>query len=219
MESETEVEGINQVSRQPEKIQAERLAEFSALRSEVLKRIEWRFKTLELAITAAGIFIAAVATEFIYPFVLLFYPLLGLGMAIAWTQNDIRVGQMAEYIMQKYEKHHSGIYWEHWLRETYKKELPYGIYQHFTEYTALFVFAGTQFIATALAILFQHIDGMLERQEFLEIDFWPIFWVMIPLNILAIWATYQLVWLRRKAYREKRATSQTPAEASTAQDA
>ena len=177
----------------------ELLAEFEALRAEVLKRIELRSQSVNLAITATGIFIAALAGGFIPPVTLLLYPPLALFITIAWVHSDIRIAQIAEYIRESIEQQLTGISWEHWLRQYYAK-VPHPIYRRFTELSALGVFIGTQAMTMALAILGQ----VLKVSTKLELPgqaVLPVYIIFVLVDLGAIAATYWLVRRRRGTYR------------------
>jgi 8-oxo-dGTP diphosphatase len=173
----------------------ELLAEYDSLRSETLKRIDLRHQSLNLTITAIGIFVAVVASEHARPIALMFYPLLALCIAVAWTQNDMRIGQIGKHVKENIEQQLPGTSWEHSLIERYAR-LP-GIYKRFTELTGFGVFVGTEFIATVSGVLLA-----IQRSKLLESL--PLYILLGLADLIAMWATYRLVHLRRKEHRRRK---------------
>lgn len=90
------------------------LAEYKALRDEILKRLEMQHQLISFALVAAGGLFAAGITNWsaVPP---LLYPLLSLFLAVSWTLHDIRIGEMGMYIRGRIEAqllgHAHG--WEH----------------------------------------------------------------------------------------------------------
>lgn len=83
-----------------------RLAEYSALRAEILKRFEIQFQLVSLAVIAAGtIFIAGIQSSDhrVGAVLTLGYPILALFLATAWGHNDRRVWQLGTYIREHIE--------------------------------------------------------------------------------------------------------------------
>ena len=88
------------------------LAEYSALREEVLKRIELQNQILNLTLIIAGT-AASVGYQFNSgPIILLFYPLIALVLSASWEQNNLRVRQIGVYIREKIESRTSSRGWE-----------------------------------------------------------------------------------------------------------
>jgi 8-oxo-dGTP diphosphatase len=172
------------------------LAEYEVLRAEVLKRIELRYQTMYLTIVATGIFVGALAGGFVPPITLLLYPPLALCITIIWVQSDVRIAQIAEYIMQNVEQCLSGMNWEHWLRQLYA-EVPQPIFRHFTEVSAIGVFMGTQAL-TVLVALFATLVGVAAP---LPLPGWVVFTayaVLLIVDIASLCTTFWFIRLRRK---------------------
>jgi 8-oxo-dGTP diphosphatase len=177
------------------------LVEYETLRQEVLQRINGRNQSLNLAITATGIFVAAVAGQFFPPVALLLYPLVAVWIAVSWTQHDIRVGQIGKRIRDGIEQQLGGVKWENWLSAQFARESRF-IYRRSTELTAVGVLVGTQILTIALAILFAFIEQYAERQDNLGVSIAALYIVLIVIDIMAVSATVWLVSLRRREFRK-----------------
>jgi hypothetical protein len=127
---------------------------------------------------------------------------------MAWAQNDIRIGQLGEYIREKFVQQLPGIEWEEWLHERLQ-EVPREIYRRFTELTGLGVFIGTQVATVVFAIVLEFLDsspptlGAVTKK--LQTDpFEPLLYIILGLlDLGAIGLTCWLVRLRRSEYRTK----------------
>lgn len=180
----------------------ELLAEYEALRAEALKRLDLRHHSLTLAITAVGIFIAAVFSELFFPAVLMFYPLVALCIAIAWTHNDMRIGQIGSHVKETIEQQLPEVKWEHLLKERYGR-LP-EVHRRFTEWTAVGVFLGTDGLAIASALILEFVlDSSSPGPQLAPQGLHAIYIGVGILDAIAMLLTYWLVHLRRKAYRRK----------------
>lgn len=101
------------------------LAEYAALRDEIVKRIEIRCQLLVLTLAAFGVLLS-VGVEKDVPEALLVYPLLALCMAIEWMHVDVRIGEMGDYIREHIEKEpasaHDFPWWETHIEALRSKE-------------------------------------------------------------------------------------------------
>jgi hypothetical protein len=91
--------------------------EYTALRSEILKRIELRQQVISVTLTLAGAFLGVGLTK---ESVVLIYPLLAALLALGWAQNDFRIKISARYIRDKLESHLPGLNYETSLQEERK---------------------------------------------------------------------------------------------------
>jgi 8-oxo-dGTP diphosphatase len=183
-------------SRMPAQHREALLAEYNVLRDEVLKRIELRYQSLNLAIAATGLFVGAVAGGFVPPITLLLYPPLALCITIAWTHSDIRISQLAEYIIERIEKPLPGINWEHWLRERYH-EVPHPVFRRFTELSALGVLMGTQILTMLVAILVRLVSATTQLPLPSEAVL-PTYMFLVVVDAICLYLTYWFVRLRRR---------------------
>jgi hypothetical protein len=129
------------------------VAEYSALREEIVKRKEIQYQLVTLALLVAGAFLT-VGLQLGSPSgTLLVYPLLAVFIAGSWAQMDLRIGQLGEYIREKIEPllpSHLG--WETYL-VAYPKLSRFGLVRSLSAFSARGVFITTQLIAIALAVL------------------------------------------------------------------
>jgi hypothetical protein len=88
------------------------VAEYSALREEILKRSELQHQLLALTAAATGAF-WAIKT----PSILFLHPILVMFLALAWTNHNVWILRAAVYIRTYVEEQHREIRWEHHLDE------------------------------------------------------------------------------------------------------
>ena len=79
-----------------------RLAEYSALRVEILKRTDIQHQLLSLSIIALGTFVTFGLED--SPTLLLVYPILAAFLSASWSHHDIRIGQIGQFIRDYHEK-------------------------------------------------------------------------------------------------------------------
>ncbi|MDB5348635.1 MAG: hypothetical protein JWP89_7012 [Schlesneria sp.] len=98
--------------------QSARLAEFTALRAEILLRIQLRSQLLAIAMSAfAGLF--ALSGNSAFPReILLIYPFLALFISHEWTYHDLRIRTIGGYIKSNIEPLIDGLGWQHSLDDT-----------------------------------------------------------------------------------------------------
>ena len=89
------------------------LAQFSALREEILKRTEIQHQLITLAVVASGAFLSVNIGGL--QTVPLAYPVLAMFLAAAWSQNNVRILQIGGYIKENIEKKllANDLGWEH----------------------------------------------------------------------------------------------------------
>ena len=78
------------------------LAEYKALRNEIVKRIELRQHIVIAAVTIAGA-LSGIGVQWNNAMVVMLYPLLGVLLAIAWTHHDMSIGGMGGFILREFE--------------------------------------------------------------------------------------------------------------------
>jgi hypothetical protein len=88
--------------------------EYTALRSEILKRIELRHQLISITLTIAGAFFAVGVSTAL---VTLIYPPLATFLALSWVQNDLRVGMVGKYIREHYESLIPSLRWETYIEQ------------------------------------------------------------------------------------------------------
>jgi hypothetical protein len=123
-------------------------AQYSAMRAEMIKRLEIRSQLVALTLVVAGTFLSVGAQSAIPESVLLVYPLIAMFLAASWKQNDVRTGQMVRFIRDKIEKHIGAspteLGWENYRRATHPPS-------RLTPFSVSGVFLATQGLAIALS--------------------------------------------------------------------
>jgi sucrose-6-phosphatase len=124
------------------------LAEYAALRAEILNRTEIQHQLISLALIAAGTFLTVGLQG--SPTVTLAYPILAVFLAAAWAQNDTRVHQIGLYIKKRIEKRilEAGLGWEHAVPST-----RIGRLGSLTLLASRGVFVGTEIMAVSIRLL------------------------------------------------------------------
>lgn len=91
--------------------------EYQALRGEILKRTELQHQLISIAVVAFGSLLAIGFGKDGSPRAILAYPLLTVALSAAWSQHDIRIGQLGTYIKEFIEAEllTEGKGWEHFL--------------------------------------------------------------------------------------------------------
>lgn len=138
-----------------DRMHSELLAEVSALRTEILHRVEMRQQILTFTLIVAGTMLSLGTQTIVLPgtqkdmaaVVLLVYPLLALFLARSWVQHDVRIAEIARYIETRIEPRCQGIGWETYIHNLHrgKKVRP-------MELTAAGIFLATQILALVLAL-------------------------------------------------------------------
>jgi hypothetical protein len=88
------------------------LAEYNALRDEIIKRLEFRFQILNLIVIVSGTFLTVGVQETVPAAVILIYPSLALFLVISWVHNSFVLKQIGKYIRDHIETRISGFSWE-----------------------------------------------------------------------------------------------------------
>ena len=158
------------------------LAEFNALRSEILKRIEQRQQIIVITLTLAGTFLGFGVKDG-NETISLIYPIIAAFLAFAWTQNDLRIKDLAKYIREAIEPQVPGLQYEttiHRLRQGWKgvSSIRFVSYSH----EGLFV------VTQAIAILIGFSNPTITTLD----------WVLIGLDFLAVGLVVWLISQTRK---------------------
>lgn len=121
-------------------------AEYSALRNEVLKRLELRYQTIRLTLIIAGIFLTLGLRDEISERVLLVYPILALFLATSWIHHGFAISRLGKYIREELEpKLNMG--WETFLKES---DPPY--FGKFGKISSVGLFLLTQILSLGFAL-------------------------------------------------------------------
>jgi len=97
------------------------LAEYSALRDEILKRIELQHQILNLTLVIAGTVVSVAFQLSKGPIILLIYPPIALVLSAGWEQNNLRIRQIGAYIRERTEPRFSRGGWEQYRIDTQVK--------------------------------------------------------------------------------------------------
>ncbi len=164
------------------------LAEYKALRDEVLKRVEMRHHLLSYTLLAAATFLSVGSQEKVTPMIPLIFPVLAVFLAAAWTLNDLRVGELGYYVRTTIENRLGGFGWEAHIFTEYDgglNPLPRAL----VAWSAAGVFLTTELLAVFLALYRSnwHICGLSV--------------VLLALDMVALLGTVLLVFARRHKYR------------------
>ena len=98
-----------------------RIAEYNALRSEILKRTEIQQQVINFTLIATGAFFTLGSQPDVRGSLLFLHPVLIFFFAIAWVDQDEWIGRIGPYIW-RLEEQDGGIGWEHYLRELAKQD-------------------------------------------------------------------------------------------------
>ena len=132
-------------------VRTELLAEYSALRNEILKRIEIRNYLLTFSLIVAGTILAFGSKDDVTVFVLLLYPILAFFIALAWMQADMQIGYIGFYIKKHIEPKLDGVKWETFYSRK-RREVRKGFFARPLETSAAGVFITTEILAVLLSI-------------------------------------------------------------------
>ncbi len=149
------------------------LAEYAALRDEILKRLELQHQSLSLGLIALGALIP-LGVESESPIVILLYPIIVLFLAASWSQSDLRTGQIGTYIRENIEPRLTNGQpgWES-LRA---KSVVIGLFGSLSVFSARGLFLVTQvFVVLLCAVLFRDL-----LQEF------EIIFVFVDLGVVLL---------------------------------
>jgi len=166
------------------------LAEYSALREEIIKRIDIRHNIVIFTLIFAGTFLT-LSTQITRQstLLLLFYPILATFLAALWTQSDIRVSQIGGYIRDNIEtKLGGGIGFQKYLVAEFNKRENWLL-----KYLAEFSVVGIFFITESLAILYA---GYGVRFAFSLPEL-----VLFCIDLIGIIFSFSLIRKRRNRYR------------------
>jgi hypothetical protein len=143
------------------------IAEYSALREEILKRKEIQHQIISLTLIVAGTFLTIGVQANVSASALLVYPILAMFLAAGWAQNDVRINQIAFYIRERLEKQLGSTGWENY-RQTERVSSKWGPLASLGAFSARGVFVSTQLLAIALSLT--KFASTTEEQVLLAID-------------------------------------------------
>lgn len=197
--SHNEAIAAYQASLEAKILKAELLVQFNTLRAEALERMNLRQQILTIALAGVSIFSVGVTGDITLPIFLLFYPPLGLCLAIAWSHHDVRTGEIGEYLFRYIEPHFAALKWEKFMRELYasRNDISKGM----AEYASMGTFIGTEIAAIILAVSFQFLNLTTATPPNSGLYF-GFFVSLIVLDIVAVVLTYRFIRERRRRYKK-----------------
>jgi 8-oxo-dGTP diphosphatase len=173
-------------------LRSEMLQEYAVLKEEVVERIDVRSQVLSFTLAIAGVFLTLGAQRevFVEPAVLLIYPLLAACLATIWAQNDIRTGQIGEYIKAWIEPRLKGLHWERYLSHEYGQRQNW-LMRHIVELSTYGVFLLSQ-VGVVLVTAYQA-----------DWRFSWIEWVLLAFDAVALVLTaYFITYRRRRVHKQ-----------------
>jgi hypothetical protein len=150
------------------------LAEYNALRSEILKRIELRNSIMFGTLTFAGVLLSFGLTT---PTLALIYVIISMFLASAWVQSDVIISNIGHYIREKLESPQTGLRWETHRQKARTVQVSKTWFQPSAVSSSGGVFLVTQ--AVAILIAFSN----LESFSVLE-------WVLSAIAIVCFFLTF-----------------------------
>ncbi len=125
------------------------IAEYNALRDEIVKRTEIQHQLISIAVVASGGFLSLV--DKIPAKVFLAYPVLALVLAAAWSQSDIRIQRIGMYIRDHIEEPlikagELTAGWEH----VFQSSSPAGKVGTLSNFISVGILVGTQILTVVL---------------------------------------------------------------------
>jgi hypothetical protein len=126
------------------------LAEYSALRTEILKWMEIQSQVITLAIIALGtILTVGLQSQVKNGSLMLTYPPLAMFLSIVWFHTDYRIRQTGMYIKVQIESQvgANNLNWEHYM-DSYRHSGKDKLYS----LTSKAIFVGTEFLAIIVGV-------------------------------------------------------------------
>jgi hypothetical protein len=163
--------------------QGQLLAEYTALRAEVLQRMATRHQLVTFSVAVLGAIIAFEAPTS----TLLVYPVFGLFLALGWAHNDFRIAEIGKYVRKHIETELPGLNWETYF---FNIKSPGPNLWHVLRATILSaggIIVGTQWLALLIPLL--------KNQS-------PSTWVFV-LDVLVMLLTLYILYSRKRHFRKK----------------
>lgn len=88
------------------------LAEYAALRNEIVKRLSFQHQIITITLIAAGTFLSIGYQKNVSSLMILVFPIICLFLAAGWAQNNIRLKQLGDYIRTTIEVKFANNGWE-----------------------------------------------------------------------------------------------------------
>jgi hypothetical protein len=165
---------------EPDQIDPDLRLQYTALRNEILKRIELRHQFVVLSLSLAGI---ALSLGISTPIINLIYPPLATLICAGWTHNNLRIRQMAHYISNQIEDALPGLGWDTHRKSIDAETSVFGWSLELLSAAGIFVV--TELIAIVIGIL--------------EFGFGAVEWFLLVISVLSFaWLLFLVVGYRRR---------------------
>ena len=104
------------------------LAEYGALREEIIRKFDAANRLLEIDIIATGVFLGFGVRDDVPAIALLFFPIPVMFLSLAWGQHFAAIGEIGNYIRTHIEPQSAGaINWETYLQTCRPRSLSVGL--------------------------------------------------------------------------------------------
>jgi hypothetical protein len=180
------------------------LAEYNSLRGEIVQRLGQQTTIYQIAITAFGLIIGYAlekVDETIWHndvILISVYPLLAFLLAYAWSFNQIRICQIAQYLRVREEQFTKAvglIWWENYIitEPSIRKESQNPYPQLGKSKPGFMILSGTQFasIATAGAMFVIHLTAM-KSEEYISSKT-ALILIFLSVDIILSYKTYIMI--------------------------
>jgi len=115
-ESEESSRMLSETSNMSDQEHANMLAEYQALREDILQRIQFRYQLINLLLVVAGTFLSIGSgvgqLNVAAAPILLIYPILALFLAASWAHNGLVIVIIGQYIKDEIEPKMIGLNWQ-----------------------------------------------------------------------------------------------------------
>jgi hypothetical protein len=150
------------------------LAEYNALRSEIIKRVELRNSIQFGTLTFAGLLLSFGLTT---PTLALIYVIISMFLAAAWVQSDVIISELGRYIRENLESPETGLQWETHRQKLRTASTKKRSFQPSAVFSTGGVFLVTQAVAILIALSNLKAFALLE-------------WMLSAVAIISLFLTF-----------------------------
>jgi hypothetical protein len=173
-----------------------RLAEYAALRAEILKRLEIRYQLLTFTMIATGGFAAIALTDMPSPTVMLLQPIFATLIAAAWAHSDLRIEEIGQYLKDQEGGALAGTGWQTHLSGLYGPDTS-KVRKELSAWYGLGVFLVTEVLGILVAVSLR----LGAREVVFSND--ALFAILLVVDVVCLGVTWVIVRLRRSKYVER----------------
>jgi hypothetical protein len=129
------------------------IIEYTALREEILKRMEFQHQFISLTLIIMAT-VLSIGLQLKLPVSPLFvYPLVAVFLTLGWKHHNTRVSEIGRYIRNNIESKLEYLNWETYFHSKVDQEQPRLAKQSWRVFSAYGIFVGTQITTFLLALL------------------------------------------------------------------